>query len=670
MSTLTNNENLIETIKEFLELNKIKIGENLRQDDKAIFIDFEDIAEHSIELSEFIINRPMETLQMFEDAIEDTSWILNKIRVRLNSLPESQHLKIRDIRAKDIGKIISINGTIRIASEIRPRVTKITFECPSCGTIISVLQTKKETVHPSTCSCGRKGGFKELTEDLIDSQVVTIEEAQENMDEGSEQPKRIRSILEEDLTDKSLSKRVIPGSRIKIIGVVEAIPLGTNSKKPLTTYDIAIKTNNIIPMEEDFDEVELSEEDKKKILEISKRKDLMEYLSRSVSPSIYGNESVKKALTLYLFGGVSRERSDGSFSREQIHGLMVGDPGCAKSVMLKYMKELSQKSRYVSDKGASGVGLTATAIMDETTKTWALEAGAMVLANNGHLFVDEIDKMGESDRSNLHEGMSVGTISVSRANIQAVLNAKTSVLAAANPKLGRFDVNQPFAEQIKLSSSLLSRFDFIFVIRDIPEEERDTAIADKIFGEHNENKEKNILAKDMYRKYINYAKSFSPELTKQAINALKKYYIGLRNRSKMIEGRKVIPIGARQLEGLIRLSEASGKMRLSNTVEVCDAEQAIEIMENYLKEVGYDEENNTFDIDKISGNSTSQRGKMGIVKEAIEELSNKYGGKVPIEGVCELLDTKYSSNEVNEIINKIIINGDAFKPKKGYVHLM
>lgn len=670
MDEVIEQDEFLISVKELFELNKRKFNKNLKLGGKALIVDFNDVLEHNPTLAESFIKRPEETIQLFDVAAEETTWLPNDVRTRLDSLSESQHLRIRSIRARNLGKMISIDGIIRRASKILPKETNIKYECPSCGTIISVLQIGKERKEPSRCSCGRKGSFCEIAKDMIDSQVIVIEESQDDLEDGGDQPKRIQVQLKEDLCEEELTKRILPGNRVRIIGILKEVALNTSGKKQSTTYELEIEANNILQLEEDLNDMELSDEDKLEILEISKRPDLIDYLGKSVAPSVYGNNDIKKALALQLFGGVSIRRSDNSKSRAEMHGLLVGDPGVAKSVILKYLKELSVKSRYVSGKGASGVGLTATATMDELTKSWVLEAGAMVLTNNGSLFVDEFEKMSKEDRANLHEGMSVGTISVAKANIQATLNAKTSILAAANPKLGRFDPEQPFASQINLEPSLLSRFDFIFVMRDVPSEIRDTAIADKIFGEHSESGTDDILEKCMYKKYVAFAKTFTPKLTPSSIGVLKKYYIGLRNKSKTIQGKTAIPIGARQLEGMIRLSAASAKMRLSNTITIGDAEQAIKIAESYLKEIGYDEENETFDIDKISGNSASARGKLDIIKSAIKELSGDSNGNVVIDEVCKLLDTKFSSDEVREVIEKIIHHGDAFKPKQGMIHLM
>jgi replicative DNA helicase Mcm len=505
---------------------------------------------------------------------------------------------------------------------------------------------------------------------MVDCQVITLEESPDSLEDGGSQPKRMTVFLKEDLTDPTMSKRISPGNKVKVIGTLKEIEISGNGGKPLIRYDLAIEANNIIPLENDIEELEITEEEEREILEISKRGDLVEYLGKSVAPSVCGHEDIKKALVLQLFGGVSRQRSDGSYCREQIHGLLVGDPGVAKSVILKYLQEISHKSRYVSGKSASGVGLTATVSRDEITKAYVLEAGAMVLANNGYLFIDEFEKMSDEDRSNLHEGMSIGTISVSKATVQATLNSKTSVLAAANPKFGRFDVEKPFASQINLQPSLLSRFDFIFVMRDVAEEKRDNMIADKIFSEHSEETEYDVLEKDMFKKYIAFAKKFKPKMGEAAVKILKDYYINLRKKAKSVDGKKIIPIGARQLEGLIRFSEASAKIRLSNQVTIADAKQAISIMETYLKEVGYDEENGTFDIDKISGCGASQRNKVDVVKKIIIDLSKAVGKTVSVDKIKTELDETISSDDIDETLDKIVRAGDAFRPKRGYIQLM
>jgi replicative DNA helicase Mcm len=200
-------------------------------------------------------------------------------------------------------------------------------------------------------------------------------------------------------------------------------------------------------------------------------------LSQSISPSVWGYEEIKKSLVLQLFGGVQKKRSDGSKSRGDIHILLIGDPGVAKSVTLGFMANISPKGRYVVGKSTSGAGLTATVVRDEYLRGWSLEAGAMVLANKGLVCIDELEKMDPQDRSAMHEAMEQQTVTISKANVQASLKAQTSVLAAANPKFGRFDPYQPVAQQIDLPPTLINRFDIIFTLRDVPDKKKDERIA-------------------------------------------------------------------------------------------------------------------------------------------------------------------------------------------------
>src|SRR3989338_5502306 len=201
-----------------------------------------------------------------------------------------------------------------------------------------------------------------------------------------------------------------------------------------TRFDHAIEANNIIPLEETFDDLNITEEDERQIIELSEDPEVFDKLARSISPSIYGHEEIKKAMVLQLFGGIKKTHGDGSQSRGDIHVLLVGDPGVAKSVTLKFMAGISPKGRYVVGKSATGAGLTATVVRDEFLRGWSLEAGAMVLSNKGLVCIDELEKMAPEDRSSMHEALEQQTVTISKANVQASLTAQTSVLAAGNPK--------------------------------------------------------------------------------------------------------------------------------------------------------------------------------------------------------------------------------------------
>ncbi len=657
--------------KEFFEANKKSIGEVVKQGEKIVYINFEDISAHSPEISEMIIERPEEAIQLLELALQELEWAPNNPKVRLNTLSATQELLIRNIRAKHLAKMITVEGIVRQAGEVRPKVTSAKFECPSCGTIISLLQIDKKFKEPTRCSCGRRGGFKEISKEMVDAQVLVVEEASDNLS-GGEQPKRINIFLQEDLVDPSMEIRTTPGSRVKIIGVLKEIALSSASGGKLTRFDIAIEANSIIPLDESFEDVDISEEDEREIRELAKDPEIIKKMVKSIAPSIWGHDQVKKALAFQLFGGVKKQRSDGTAMRGDIHVLLVGDPGVAKSVMLSFISQIAPKARYVSGKSATGAGLTATVVKDELLKGWGLEAGAMVLANKGLVAIDEFDKMDDEDRSTMHEAMEQQTVTISKATVQATLRAQTSVLAAANPKYGRFDPTQPIPKQVNLVPSLLSRFDAIFIMRDIPSKERDTSIALHVLREHQQEVSHDVIDKDLLKKYISYSKQkVNPILTDEAIEEMKSFYVTLRNQAQSGDAAvKPIPIGARQLEALVRLSEAHARIKLNKTVTKEDAKAAIELVRAYLLEVGYDEETKTIDIDRISGTSASKRSKIVTVREVIEGLAKKVGKLVPEEEIEKALEDKISKADLEEAIQKLLKSGDLFRPKRGYLQLM
>ncbi|MEK6844356.1 MAG: LAGLIDADG family homing endonuclease [Nanoarchaeota archaeon] len=1170
--------------KNFFDSYKKDIIESTRTGENVVKVKFNHLSEFSPELADNLSDSPEETINLLETALEESELIKNP-RIRFLDLPLTSQIKIRNIRAKHLDQFISIEGIIKLASDVKPQVVNARFECPSCGAILSVLQVDRKFREPSRCSCNWKGNFKLLSKEMVDVQRLTVEESPDSL-EGGEQPRKIIVFLKEDLVDPKMEKHATPGSRIKIHGILKEVPV------PLPTgistrFDIALEANNIISTEESFEQLDISEEDIKDILELSADPNVFKRLSQSIAPSIYGFEKIKEAILLQLFGGIKKKKSDGGATRGDIHILLVGDPGVAKSVMLKFVSSIAPKGRYVSGKAATAAGLTAAVVRDEFLKGWSLEAGAIVLANKGLVAVDEIEKMTEHDRSTMHEAMeqqcyhkdleltfkdgskekigefidklmeknrdkiqqgvnceilpleeeilgknvlttdfesiyptkiknlsrhiapkklikiklnngreiivtpehpcwnikdgkisttpaetlkageffpipaelpiegeeqefnqkpwkngpqlckllgyhitdgsyelnrnkkngiqfwnndeelihdyensikylfdinpkitqrtnqfavrviskdvvnfmisldknlmekgiiksipnkimkckkedlayllrsmfdgdgtivnvkrngcrinlsaeninlanqvtelllrfgiissiyqdknifkidisgqenllkfyrnigflskkkqdrlkiylskektyrsisdvipytsdkirrifkklkinqekylgnqicmnchkhrltlknmikiaedklerlleakrliekvdnskilgnirkrlelsdlsisnklnitqymllqnedksiqdqnyqnvllkeinemisivpelkelkklafgkirwakikSVETIenndkwvyditiepnhsfisnnmvlhnsvTISKANIQATLRAETTVLAAGNPKLGRFDPYTPIPQQIDISPALLSRFDVIFILRDLPNKLQDEAIATHVLEEHKQEVIREAIEPKLFRKYIAYAKQkMKPKLTDEAINEIKEFYVKLRNQSiKTDSDIKPIPITARQLEGIVRLSEANAKLHLKSEVTKKDAKKAIELLKFSLSQVGYDEETQTYDIDRITtGITSSKRGKIILVKETISQLESKLGKLIPMEELQKALQDKISETELEESITHLSKAGDIFKPKKGFI---
>lgn len=672
-STNSNEKNKQEEIlveaKNYFEAHKKEILEAKKEGGKAVFLDFGSISEFSKQLPDEILENPEETQQIMEQALEQSP-LIDSVKVRFENLPESQVIKIRELRSKHLNKLIAVEGIIRQASDVRPQVVNAKFECPSCGTIISVLQTEKKFKHPTKCSCGRKGGFTITSKEMVDTQRLVIEESPESL-VGGEQPKRLNIFVKEDLVEPRMEEKTTPGSRASIVGVLKEVPVPLTTGGLSTRFELAIEANNLIPLEETFEELEISEEDEKEILELSQDPQVYEKMRDSMAPSIWGYKNVKKSLVLQLFGGVHKELTDGSKTRGDIHILLIGDPGVAKSVTLSFMSNIAPKGRFVVGKSASGAGLTASVVKDDYIKGWSLEAGAMVLANKGLVCVDELEKMDSYERSTMHEAMEQQTVTISKANIQATLNAQTSVLAAANPKFGRFDPYQAVSQQIDLPPTLINRFDIIFTLRDLPDKEKDENIAKHVLQEHeSEEQSKEILSTELVKKYIAYSKQkVEPRLSDEASKELKDFYIKLRNSPVPEEsGQRPIPISARQLQALIRMAEASARVRLSEKVEKEDSQRAIEIMKYYLEQVGYDYESQTFDIDRVSTKYThSQRNKIFTVKETIQALSQKIGKEIPMEEIHNDLKDSMSEAEIDESIEKLITSNEIYRPKQGFV---
>lgn len=1110
-------EELLLEARNFLNSIKKEIGKDIRTGKNVIFLNFEELAGFSPTLSELLVSNSEEILQVLEISLSESGLMQNP-RVRIQELPVTFSEKIRNLRAKHLNRLIQVEGIVRLASEVRPQVVSAKFECPSCGTIISVLQIEAKFREPTRCSCGRKGQFRLISKDMVDVQRLVIEESPESLI-GGEQPRRVNVFLKEDLVEPKMEEKTTPGSRVKIIGILKEIAKHSQTGSQLVRFDIAIEANNILPLEESFEELNITEEDERQIQELAADPNIFDKFIGSISPSIYGYEEIKQAIVFQLFGGVKKIRSDGTtHTRGDMHILLVGDPGVAKSVMLKFISGIAPKGRYVAGRGTTGAGLTATVVRDEFLKGWSLEAGAMVLSNRGIICIDELEKMDPQDRSAMHEAMEqqcmlpdfklmlsngkyvkignyidnlmannknavikgkdceilevsntevlstdfsntfpikasrvsrhlapesfikielsngreitvtpehpcwvvkngkiitvpaekltnedyfsvpssieikekdykkendvlckilgyhisdgcyelnrgkktgiqfwnnnidlikdykqavdkffgikaiitkrknqfavrvisnkvrdyiknldptllekgiikkipaeimnlpkenikyllrslfdgdgtvvlekrngcrvslstenleiteqvsdlllkfgitssifkdkntwkidisgqknlsnyltnisflskhkkqrlkdycsinktyrtikdiipnctnkineifkklrisarkeIGhsidlgvekqrlflqkliliaeryairkdnkellkeikeikklafgfsrwikikrisrikndnikwvydvtvepyhtfisngmilhnTVTISKANVQATLRAETSVLAAANPKFGRFDPYQTVASQIDIPPTLINRFDVVFILKDVPDRIKDEAIATHVLEGHRNIGEKSAIDRNLLRKYIAYAKQkIVPELTDSAVEEIKKFYVDLRNTQVSVDmPTRPLPISARQLEALIRMSEAGAKMRLSRKVTREDAKRAINLMKFYLMQVGYDYETKTFDIDRIAtGVSTSQRGKIMLVKETLVRLESRLGKLIPIEEIKKELEGKIDQKDIDDSIDKLTISGDIFHPRKGFIQRM
>jgi len=374
-----------------------------------------------------------------------------------------------------------------------------------------------------------------------------------------------------------------------------------------------------------LDEVEITDEDKKKIEDLAKDPWIKQKIISSIAPSIFDHWEIKEAIALALFGGVPRVMPDGTRIRGDIHVLIIGDPGTAKSQILQFAARVAPRSVYTTGKGATAAGLTAAVVREKNSGDYYLEAGALVLADGGIAVIDEIDKMREEDRVAIHEAMEQQTVSIAKAGIVAKLNARATIIAAGNPKFGRYIAERGISENIDLPPTILSRFDLIFILVDKPSDE-DQRLATHILDMHGGKPVKDIIPVDLLKKYIAYARKYvNPELTEEAKQLLADFYVEMRKKSSESPDSPIL-ITPRQLEALIRLSEAYARMALRKTVTKEDAENAINIMRIFLEKVGIDVESGAMDIDTImTGKPKSAREKMVKIMEIIDTLSGSEG---------------------------------------------
>ncbi|MDR0911541.1 MAG: minichromosome maintenance protein MCM [Methanobrevibacter sp.] len=629
-------------------------------EDRSLNVDYVDLEIFDPELADLLVEKPEDIISASEKAIKNIDPSMKGIDLNIRFEQLSNNIPLKLLLSKYIGKFVSVDGIVRKTDEIRPRIEIGTFECRACMRTYDVEQTStNSTTEPTICpECGGRS-FRLLQEEskYIDTQTARIQEPLENLSGGTE-PKQILIRLEDDLVDT-----INPGDTVRVTGTLK-----TFREERTNKFKNYIYVNHIEQMQQEFEELDLSEDDVEKIKELSQDEHIYEKILKSTAPSIRGYREVKEAIALQLFGGTVKEFEDKTRLRGDIHILIVGDPGIGKSQILKYVSKLAPRSIYTSGKGTTGAGLTAAAVRDELGG-WSLEAGALVLGDKGNVCVDELDKMRPEDRSALHEALEQQTVSIAKAGIMATLNSRCSVLAAANPKFGRFDRFKTVGEQIDLPSPILSRFDLIFVIEDKPNEDNDRKLAQHILNTHRSAEIPYDIEPELLRKYISYARTnCHPVLTDEANKVIEEFYV--RTRSSGVEENSPVPITARQLEALIRLAESCAKIRLQDKVSAADAKKAVDLQMKCLSAIGFDEETGTIDVDKFEGRSSkTDRDKMQRIIEAIQEMEEEYNGQAPVDVLLDELKEKYEINEEKstQIINQLRSKGIIHEPRNGYL---
>jgi replicative DNA helicase Mcm len=633
---------------------------------KSLVIEFDSLLNFNMDLAKVLRDSPADFIDTADKILTDITK-LPGMRLRVKSLDKS--IPIRKIRAENVGNFIQVDGLLKRVGEVKPELKEAVFKCLRCGEENRVPQIDEVYREPLACenpNCGKRGPFKLVIEnsEFRDWQSLMMQERPEEL-RGGQIPRLIDAIVRDEFVDKA-----VPGNRVIMTGTLRVFQ-ERQQRERKTTFRKVLFVSHIEVLQKGIEEAELSPEDEEKIKELAKDPWVKNLVIQSIAPSIYGYDSVKEAIALQLFGCNAVDLPDGTRIRGDTHVLMTGDPGVAKSAILKWVAAISPRGLYTSGKKATGAGLTAAAVRDELGGGWALEAGVLVIADGGLACVDEFDKMSDEDSGAILESMEQQTISVAKAGIIATLNTRTAILAASNPAFGRFDRNRPLAEQLNVPPVLLSRFDLIFVMKDEPHADTDRAVAKHILQLHSDATRvvKPPIDSETLRKMIIYARKYiDPQFKdKEVLKAIEDFFVKWRSTAE--SGASPIPITPRQLEALVRLSKANARMRLSKEVTIEDANRAIDLVKRSLHEAGIDPESGKVDIDILmTGKSRSQRQNIERIQEIIKDLEGQFGGAAPIEEIKKLASAEgIRERFVDQMIEEEKRRGHLYEPKPGLV---
>ena len=646
---------------------------------KFINVDYNDLVLHP-DIESVFNESPDSILEAFSRAIKEilqerfpkyAKKIEHEVRARIANYPVQRSL--RQINAEVIGKITSVSGMVLRASEVKPLAKELVFVCPEGHRTDVLLGHGLTLTSPVQCSnpkCNhRELGVEPESSRFIDVQFVRLQELPEDLPPG-QLPHYLDVTVKQDLVDNAR-----PGDRVVLTGVVriEQEKMSGVSKNSSPLYRLRLDGNNVEFLgggkkdkkSRKIQREEISTEDEKMIKSLSKSPDLYQQLIDSYAPHITGHEVVKESILLLMAGSTQRELQDGSKIRGDINIFLVGDPGTAKSEMLKFCVRVAPRGLYTSGRGSTAAGLTAAVVRD-TNGIFMLEAGATVLGDQGLVCIDEFDKMKTEDRSALHEVMEQQTASISKGGIVATLNARTSILAAANPMYGKYDPFKNITENVNLPIPLLTRFDLIHVIRDKPSKEKDTKIAQHIINLHTPKgiDQKSLIDSETLTKYLSYVKRIDPKLTKEAEEKILDYYMKMRT----VEAEEMITVTPRQLEGLIRMATARARLLLKTQVEEEDAERAIYLLQNMFESAGIDVNTGKVDLGVLQGRPRSEVSKIQLFMDIMKSLEGEH--KTPVDEkqlIEELAKTeKFTEEEAKNFTRKMARDSSIYESKPGH----
>ncbi|XP_064403008.1 DNA replication licensing factor mcm5-like [Halichondria panicea] len=606
-----------EFIKTFLDQDncfcyrdQLKRHYNLRQ--YWMQVDLEDLSSFDSQLADKLSRSPSEYLPLFEEAARDAADELTQprplgeetvedVQVLLHS--DANPVQIRQLRSEHMARLVKVPGIVIQASGVKAKATKITIQCRSCRNFqsgISINPGLEGYSLPRRCPTDQAGRPKCPVDPFfivpdkckcVDFQTLKLQESPDAVPKG-ELPRHMQVYCSQYLTDK-----VVPGNRITVIGIYSIRKSGLNAK---TSQDRAASAGlrrpylRVVGIEVDSGGpgraggAPLTPVEEEELRQLAARPDIYDTIAKSIAPSIYGSLDVKKSIACLLFGGSRKQLPDGLNRRGDINVLLLGDPGTAKSQLLKFVENVAPIGVYTSGKGSSAAGLTASVMRDPSSRSFVVEGGAMVLADGGVVCIDEFDKMRQDDRVAIHEAMEQQTISIAKAGITTTLNSRCSVLAAANSVFGRWDDSKGDAN-IDFMPTILSRFDMIYIIKDLHDVAKDTQLAKHVMRVHlnalqTEDTVEGELDLATIKRFIAFARSTcGPRLSAESADKLRNRYVMMRGSTRQHERdtskRSGIPITIRQLEAIIRVSESMAKMSLRPFALESDVDEALRLFQ-------------------------------------------------------------------------------------------